>query len=100
MKRRDLVYAPTAEADLLALHSQIASASSFEVASRYIERIEAFCASFDLVAERGALREDLLPGLRIVGFERRVSIAFTVDDRTVTFLRFFYGGQDWERQFG
>ncbi|WP_306121016.1 hypothetical protein [Roseitalea sp. MMSF_3504] len=44
-------------------------------------------------------RDDLLPGLRIVGFERRITIAFTIDDDTVTFLRFFYGGQDWEDAF-
>ncbi|MBO6553161.1 MAG: type II toxin-antitoxin system RelE/ParE family toxin [Roseitalea sp.] len=99
MKRRNLVYASTAEADLLSLHSQIASASSFVIATRYIERIEAFCASFDLAAERGAARDDLMPGLRIVGFERRITIAFTVDDETVTFLRFFYGGQDWDSAF-
>ena len=99
MKQRRLVYAPSAEADLVALHDQISDASSRDAATRYIDRIETFCASFDLAAERGALRDDLLPGLRIVGFERRVGIAFTVDDETVTFLRFFYGGQDWERAF-
>ncbi|WP_306127169.1 hypothetical protein [Roseitalea sp. MMSF_3516] len=48
---------------------------------------------------RRARRDDLLPGLRIVGFERRITIAFTIDDDTVTFLRFFYGGQDWEDAF-
>jgi len=36
-------------------------------------------------------------GLRVVGFERRVTIAFEVDDERVTILRIFYGGVDWER---
>jgi len=30
-------------------------------------------------------RDDLLPGLRIVGFERRVTLAFHVDADRVTF---------------
>jgi len=100
MKARRLVYAPTAQSDLVEIHAFVASASSDEIASRYIDRIEAYCATFDLAAARGAPRDDLLPGLRIVGFERRITIAFTLDDEdAVTFLRFFYGGQDWEEAF-
>jgi toxin ParE1/3/4 len=34
--------------------------------------------------------------LRIVGFRRRVTIAFTVDEERVTILRLFYGGRNWE----
>jgi len=32
----------------------------------------------------------------IIGFERRVAIAFTVDAERVTILRIFYGGRSWE----
>lgn len=99
MKVRRLVYAPTAQSDLVEIHAFVATASSDEIASRYIDRIEAYCATFDLAAARGAPRDDLLPGLRIVGFERRITIAFTLDEDAVTFLRFFYGGQDWEEAF-
>lgn len=45
---------------------------------------------------RGHHRNDIRPGLRIVGFERRVTIAFCVDESAVTILRVFYGGRDWE----
>jgi toxin ParE1/3/4 len=45
------------------------------------------------------MRDDIRPGLRIVGFERRVTIAFSVDDGRVTILRVFYGGRDWENAF-
>lgn len=34
--------------------------------------------------------------LRIAGFERRVAIAFTFDAETVTIVRVFYGGRDYE----
>jgi toxin ParE1/3/4 len=39
---------------------------------------------------------DIRQGLRVVGFERRVKIAFLVDDDRVTILRMFPGGKDWE----
>ena len=35
-----------------------------------------------------------------MGFERRVTVAFEVSAKTVTILRLFYGGQNWEEQFG
>jgi toxin ParE1/3/4 len=34
------------------------------------------------------------PGLRIIGFERRVAIAFHIDPGRVTIDRILYGGRD------
>ncbi len=45
---------------------------------------------------RGTSHDDVLPGLRVVGFERRVTIAFIVTDEAVLIEGVFYGGQDWE----
>ena len=45
----------------------------------YIERIEAHCRGFADFPERGTRRDDLLPGLRITGFERRVTIATVIE---------------------
>ena len=45
-------------------------------------------------------RDDLLPGLRVVGFERRVSIAFHIDGERVTFDRILYGGRDIDATIG
>lgn len=61
----------------------------------YIERLETYCAGFELAGERGQRRDDIRGGLRIVGFERRVAIAFTVSNTEVTILRLYYGGQNW-----
>jgi toxin ParE1/3/4 len=55
-----------------------------------------YCLGFDIASERGHRRDDVSPGLRIVGFERRVTIAFVADENQVTILRLFYGGQNWE----
>jgi toxin ParE1/3/4 len=59
-----------------------------------VERIEAYCLGFADFPERGTRRDDLMPGLRVIGFERRVTIAFHVDARTVTVDRILYGGRD------
>src|SRR5579863_8586630 len=48
---------------------------------------------------RGTQRDDLLPGLRVTGFERRVTVAFVVTDAAVLIEGIFYGGQDFEALF-
>ncbi len=60
----------------------------------YIERIEVHCRGFATFPERGTQRNDLLPELRLIGFERRVTLAFHVGPDTVTFDRILYGGRD------
>lgn len=91
---REIRFAPEARDDLRRLYLYIAERSGEERALAYLERIEAYCRGFADVAERGVRRDDLFPGLRIVGFERRIAIAFHVDAGTVTFDRVLYGGRD------
>ena len=96
MKPRGIIFAPEARADLLALYEWISAKASPEVAMAYIGRIERYCSGFDLASQRGHSRDDIRTGLRVIGFERRVTIAFMVSDQAVTILRLFYGGQNWE----
>ncbi len=95
MKKRIVEISQDARADLITLYDWIAKAVSPSIALSYIERLEKYCQGFDLASERGHLREDVRPGLRIVGFERRVTIAFTVEDERIIILRIFYGGRNW-----
>ena len=69
-----------------------------DVAFNYVDRIEAFCYGLDLASERGSRRDDIRPGLRVLGFERRLTIAIAVTPDQITVLRLFYGGQDWEKK--
>ncbi len=71
-------FSPEAGQDLLDLYTFIADRSGEDRAIAYIDRIEAYCLAFRSMPERGACRDDLRPGLRIVGFERRLTIAFHV----------------------
>jgi toxin ParE1/3/4 len=89
-----IVFAPAARDDLRHLYLFIADRSGDARALAYIERIEAYCRGFADFPERGMRRDDLIPGLRMVGFERRVSIAFHIGSETVTFDRILYGGRD------
>lgn len=54
-----------------------------------------FCDALAFGAERGSLRDDIRPNLRVIGFERRISVAFVVEGDRVVVLRLFYGGRDW-----
>lgn len=91
-----VVFSPEAESDLLELYLYIAERTGNARALAYIERLERYCKGFEEFPERGTFRDDLFPGLRVVGFERRVSIAFHVNADTVIFDRLLYGGRDLE----
>ena len=89
-----IVFAPEARDDLKELYRFISERADAERAIGYVERIESYCRGFADFPERGTRRDDLYPGLRVTGFERRVTIAFHVDVDTVTFLRILYGGRN------
>lgn len=89
-----IVFAPEAQADLLDLYDYIAEQGSPERAMAYIARIEALCRGLATFPERGTRRDEIRPGLRVMGFARRVAIAFHVDEDVVTIDRVLYGGRD------
>ena len=89
-----VVFAPEARDDLKELYRFIAERGDHDRAMGYLERIETYCRGFADFPERGIRRDDLFLGLRLVGFERRVTLAFHVGADTVTFLRILYGGRD------
>ena len=88
------MFSPEARADLLHLLDWIAERAGTKVAVAYIDRLEVYCQGFEFASERGHRRDDIRPGLRVVGFERRIAIAFTVGPSEVTILRLYYGGRD------
>jgi toxin ParE1/3/4 len=99
VKRRAVEISDEARNDLIRLYDRIAEAASPATALSYIERIEDYVRGFDIASERGVLRDDIRPGLRVVGYKHRASIAFTIEDERVIILRIFHGGQNWTEQF-
>ena len=99
MKRRVVEISDEARNDLIRLYDRIAEAASPATALSYVEGIENYVLGFDIASERGVLRDDIRPGLRVVGYKHRASIAFIVEDERVIILRIFHGGQNWTEQF-
>ncbi|MEO8757157.1 MAG: type II toxin-antitoxin system RelE/ParE family toxin [Devosia sp.] len=89
--------APRAEADLDRIAVWIADQGAPITALDYIGRIRRFLSTLGQFLERGADYGRVRPGLRIVGFERRVVFAIVVRDTQVEVERVFYGGQDWRK---
>jgi toxin ParE1/3/4 len=89
-----VVYAPEALEDLFRLYVYLAPRAGPHVARDYVARIEARCMRLANFPRRGRPRDDLRPGLRVTGFERRVVIAFHVVADSVIVDRVLYGGRD------
>ncbi len=94
---RHVIFAPKARDDLRSIYDFIAEAANAERAFGYVDRIRTYCERLYMFPERGRRRDDIRQGLRIIGFERRVTIAFHVTDDFVIIDRILYGGRDVER---
>jgi toxin ParE1/3/4 len=94
-----VVFTPEAEAQILRLFFHLVEVASPEVASRFTDKVMAHCETLETFPERGTRRDDLRPGLRIIGFRRRVSIVFDVTEDKVTIHGIYYGGQNFEAYF-
>jgi toxin ParE1/3/4 len=64
---RKVVLAPEARTDLFGIYTYISERSGIARALAYVERIEAYCKGFADFPERGTRRDDLSPGLRVIG---------------------------------
>ena len=92
----EIVFSSRAERQLDDLFESIEAASGYDRAKQFVASILAYCRGFGTFPERGLRRDDILPGARVVGFRRRVSIVFVVEPGRVVFLGIYYGGQDYE----
>lgn len=88
-----------AEQDLADLAAYLTSAAGRDRALAYLRRIRDACSQLRQFPERGSLRNDFGPGLRAIGFERRVTIVFRVDEEGVYIVGVFYGGRDIAARF-
>jgi toxin ParE1/3/4 len=92
-----VLFSPEAKSDLEELYEYTALHSGEDRALAFVERIEHWTDGLASFPERGTKRDDIRPGLRVAGFERRVTIAFRVETDTVTILRILYAGRELER---
>ena len=99
MKNYTVFFTPRAERQLIELYTYIASDSGEARADNFIGGIVASCMSFSTFPELGNKRDDVRLNLRTKGYDRRVTIAFSVNLTTniVAIHGVFYGGQDFEQ---
>lgn len=94
MKRYEVHFLAEAITDLDSLFCQIAEKASYEVADRYLARIERLCLSLESFPMRGTAISGKIAGLRKMGFEHRVTLLFKLGEERVEILRILYGGRD------
>ncbi|MBW6421103.1 type II toxin-antitoxin system RelE/ParE family toxin [Rhizobium sp. XQZ8] len=92
MKYRVLL-SDDAEDDIAELLTYLLPLAGEKVARRYVDRLIDHCYSFEAFPARGIVSEKR-PGLRLVGYRRRATIAFRVTSDTVTIVRIFNKGRN------
>jgi toxin ParE1/3/4 len=91
---RRVVFSAAARADLDAIYEWIADRAGVGIASRFADSIRSFCRGLADFPKRGAKRDDLATGLRLIGFRRRATIAFSLQDDQIVVLRILYRVRD------
>jgi plasmid stabilization system protein ParE len=96
--RYRIILSPEAQDDLKEIRNYIAWKSSRRKANNYIRKIRDFYMELSVAPHRGEDRFHQRPGMRSIGFKRRVDVLFSVSDKelSVTILGFRYAGHSPE----
>ena len=89
-------FSPAAEDDLAEIQDYLAARFSQRNANRFCSGHSARVPFSGPRPRRGTARDDVEPGIRIVGFQRRVSIVFKVNGDEVIVLGVYYGGRGFD----
>ena len=91
---KEVNFTPAADDDLDRLYSYVLERSELpDIAIGYVRRIRRVCERLAFFPERGTRREDLGDGIRVMGFEHRVTVAFRLTGPGVEIVRILYGGR-------
>jgi toxin ParE1/3/4 len=94
-----VVFSPKADFQISEIYRSIAEASGDVRASDFVGAILDRCEALADFPEQGAPRFEYRPGLRIIGFRRRVTIAYGVEKGSIIILGIYYGGQNYQADF-
>ena len=89
----EVAFTDEASQQIVDLEDYLAERFSSVNAERYIDRLTLACLSLGKAPHRGTMRDDLKPGIRVIGFERRVAIYFTAVEKRVVILGILYAGR-------
>jgi len=88
-----VTFDPGALDDLEGIEEYLAARFYPRNAEKYIQRIMTACKTIGIAPHQGSLRNDIRPGVRSVGFEKRVTITFEIKADSVLILGIFYAGR-------
>lgn len=92
-----VTYREAAAADILDVYRWVYEVSlDPATAERFAARLLAACQKIGEVPLGSRPRDDLLPSLRTIPFEKRAVTAYLVEAETVVITNVFYGGRDYE----
>ncbi len=101
MRRLEVVFSRDALLDLQDIYIWIAASGNGPItAERYTRRIEERCLEIGDAPDVGRSRDDLFPGLKLLAFERRATIAYRTLEGVVEILNIFGTGRDYEAFYG
>jgi len=83
-----------AEAELDAIFDTLNREAGPITAGQYVGGLYDLINGLTTFPERGTVRPGPVPGLRIIGFRRSASLAFTVEAHHITILGVFWRGQN------
>ena len=89
----EVFFHPLAVEDLDAIDDFIARDSP-AYAFAFVSRIRKRCESLAIFPMQGRSRSDIGDAIRLLAFERRVVIAYSIDAKLVTIWRIVSAGQD------
>jgi toxin ParE1/3/4 len=92
----EVVFSAEAEMQLQEIEAYLAERSDPANAERFVERLAQACLSLGAAPHRGTKRDDLVPGLRTIGFERRTTVYFKLVENRVLIVSVLYGGRTFE----
>lgn len=87
-------FSTQARADLREISEYLHSQGGGRAAINYVDSLVDYCLRFETFPARGMAHDDIQPGLRLVGYRRKATIAFRIDQDVVTIVRVFHGGRD------
>ncbi|MDR6815428.1 plasmid stabilization system protein ParE [Neorhizobium sp. 2083] len=88
-----VLFSDDAEEDVAELLQYLVPVAGERIARRYVDRLIDYCYSFETFPERGVF-SDKRPGLRLVGYRRKATVAFQIKGDVVFIVRIFHRGRN------
>lgn len=88
-----VLFSESADNDLAEIAAYLLPLAGRRVTDRYLQRLIDYCQSLSLFPNRG-MPVGARPGLRLLGYRRQATIAFSIVDDRITIVRIFHHGQN------